>query len=388
MKKKILIIGICVIVVALFFLIPFIKEYNFYKKFMESDSWVTSRSYLEEYPDGRYVKEATQRLEELSYQDVKKLRTETSCTYYDENCPDGKHKEEVAYIRIGCSSDPWRDINAYIEKYPKGEFMDSVRVEYEKVWDKEIAKYNNNKGKLSASARKFMDEMMDYMKYNMVNTICVEVNSTLRLKDYKEYPQEVRALLEMLNDNSLNIEENMIPLKEKFPESYTQSLNSLLIDGLQQSFDAVFKKGFVNVVTTKNEKAPQVKINYVIQSQEDKLGATPIPHIWEYTESSIYGALPGSKSVKAYLIGISINFNAHYTIPGSQNKYDFAGVGKPENDISNIEDISDGYQKMTKTCFEQFSDNLSKSLGLQKTEQENQSVDELVAPSAPLYDLE
>ena len=41
----------------------------------------------------------------------------------------------------------------------------------------------------------YMDEMLQYMKSHRVNTIKIDINSTLRLKDYNEYDKKVRGVI-------------------------------------------------------------------------------------------------------------------------------------------------------------------------------------------------
>ena len=67
------------------------------------------------------------------------------------------------------------------------------------------------------------------------------------------------------------------------------------------------------------------------------------------------------------MVGISINFNAEFTIPNSDITYTYSEKGSPENNISGINDIEDGYRKMTRMCFEQFSDKMVKNMGLDET---------------------
>ena len=52
------------------------------------------------------------------------------------------------------------------------------------------------------------------------------------------------------------------------------------------------------------------------------------------------------------------------SIPGKSNKYSYAEVGNPGQEISNIEDIKDGYRKMTQACFNEFAQKMLINIGL------------------------
>ena len=81
------------------------------------------------------------------------------------------------------------------------------------------------------------------------------------------------------------------------------------------------------------------------------------PHIWVYQETL-------TKKVLGYLMGISIQIDATFTIPDSNVTYTYSEQGAPENEIKNIQDVQEGYLHMSAMCFAQFANKMSRNLGL------------------------
>lgn len=262
---------------------------------------------------------------------------------------------------------PLTAINTYFQMYPSGKYADSVNNIYNRLWDAEIAKYNaRDKKRESDKAVKYMTEMLQYMKTNHVNTIQVNVNPTLKLKDYTEYSASIRQNLEQdfANETLPLNTSNMVSLKDNFQQGSLKELEEILLEGIKRSMDSMFTAGFIEVSSfeEKQDNYPQLTFNYTIQSQEDSDG---YPHLWVYTESSSY--IGGYSIPKKYLIGITIRFNTVFTIPNSNVSYTYSERGVPESNISDIDDISDGYKRMTQMCFAQFSNKMSKNMGLKET---------------------
>lgn len=328
MKKGIIIALVLAAIVALIVAIPSIKENRLYHQAMDGDEYV--------------------------------------CDEYIYKYPDGKHLDDVMYRKTVCVDYPLTAINDYIQKFPAGKHVDEVNAIYENLWDEEIAKYNSrDKVKESEEAVRYMLEMLNYMKEHHVNAIQVSVNSTLKLKDYDEYDKSIQQLMEILyEDEVLPLKaENIVSLKSNFQQGDVSNLEKILVDGVQESMDNMFTPGFI-IVKSSNEyddqqiECPELAFNYTIESQED----SEFPHFWIYTEESYGRDIP-----KKYLIGITIRFNADFSIPNSNVSYSYSEKGTPEDDISGIDDISDGYRRMTQICFAQFSNKMSKNMGLKET---------------------
>lgn len=284
------------------------------------------------------------------------------CDEYLEEYPDGRHADDVCFMKIERSDKEMSSITEYLERFPDGKFADRANAICDSIWDAEIAKYDSRDKSLdSPEAVAYMGEMLQYMKKNRINTLVVEANSTLKLKDYDEYDESVRTFLEILNDSKLTIADHMISLKRNFTSGSVSSLTNILKYGVAESMNRMFSEDFIEVkdLSSCSENlanvCPRLTFDCVISSQEETVEGYVFPHIWVYSEFDV---------PKNYLIGISVDFDAKFTIPGSDVTYTYKERGEPGENIDSIEDISDGYRQMTAICFTKFSDKMAANLGL------------------------
>ena len=346
MRKKIF-VGVVASIILLAIAAPFIKEYKTYSKAKSGSDVSLCDEYINKYPDGRYVDEVLDVKENIAFDKVKEEKDSYTCDWYAEVCPNGKRLEEVRYLKIeyskkialGQTNDLLIAINEYLHDFPNGKYFGEVNSTCDSLWDVEIMRYNSrDKKRESATAVKFMSEMLQYMKKNRINSILVDVSSHLQLKDYEEYDSRVREFLESINDNkALPLSSGMISLKSNFSQADVSTLMQILSDGVQKSLDKMFTPGFISVVSSSSKELPKLHFDYTIKSQEESYGSIVIPQIWNYREGFI---------IRNYLIGISIFFKAHYSIPGSSTTFDYSEKGEPANNISNVDNINDGYRRM------------------------------------------
>lgn len=367
-KGNKIIVGVVASVIILAIAIPFIREYKIYSKAKDGNDIALCDGYINRYPDGRYLEEVLEIKEKIAFDKVKEEKDSYTCDWYAEVCPKGKRLEEVRYLKIeyskkkilGNTNDLLVAINEYLHDYPNGKYSGEVNSTCDSLWDAEIERYNTRgKKRESATAVKFMSEMLQYMKKNRINSVLVDVSSHLQLKDYDEYDSRVREYLESTNDNNaLSLSSGMISLKSNFSQADISTLMQILSEGVQKSLDKMFTPGFISVVSSSSGDLPKLHFDYTIKSQEERYGSVVIPHIWSYHEGYI---------VKNYLIGISIFFKAHYSIPGSLTTFDYSEKGEPANNINNVDDINDGYRRMTSMCFAEFSNKMARNMGLKET---------------------
>ena len=201
--------------------------------------------------------------------------------------------------------------------------------------------------------------MLHYMKRNRINTILLEMNPNITLKDFDEYDEDVKEFLySWYRDEKLPLEGNLLSLKENFTEQDRGSLMQILADGVQKSFNNMFSKDLVSVVTSSYEAAensPVLSFNYVVKNRSDEQ-VNSLPNIWTYVQD---------ETPKAYILAIDVEFDAKFSIPGSDITYEYSEVGDPGNEITGIEDVKDGYRRMTTVCFAKFSDKMAENLGLE-----------------------
>lgn len=313
--------------------------------------------------------------EKRAYSKVEEELTLEACDVYEQEWPEGSHLDDVLYLRISLAVGVGRvtEISNYLQKCPDGKHVAEAKAESDRLWDVQIGKYNaRHKQNVKENAKAFMDAMLSYMKKNRVNTIVVDYESTLKLKEYSEYSKEIRDLLELFNDESLSLKEGMVTFSSNFSQASMDELNKKLVNGVQKSMDKIFTPGFIQVISSEDDeekgydKMPRFHFDCKISSQEETVAGYVIPHIWTYTEQTTYGYKSvGKETVKGYLIGITILFNAKFSLPEGGAYYEFADKGEPENDISGIDNIRDGYRKMTSECFMRFSNKIAENLGLE-----------------------
>lgn len=292
------------------------------------------------------------------YNEVVRERELYKCMDYINMYPDGKHLEEVVFLKVDLTK-KMGNIMEYLDAYPVGKYADKVNALCDSLWDNEIAKYAmRDKTGEAADAIKYMEEMLKYMKENRINNIKIDIESKINLKDYSTYDERARKLLEINTDSNLPLAQHMISLKDNFTNADQQTLREILLNGLQKSLDKIFTPGFIIAGTGGTKlNSPNVHFVYNIENQETDLGFCIIPEVWTYSENKV---------PKAYLLGISINFDATFLIPNSSVSYSYSERGNPESSISNIENIKDGYRKMTIMCFARFSNTMSDNLGLEE----------------------
>ena len=321
------------------------------------------RAYIEDFPDGKHA-------EDVYYRSVK-LHPDDDfyITRYMKKFYQSEHYDEVKTIYDEClfhyierRGYRMKDVMAYLNNIPDGAYTNEVNRMCDSIWDAEINKYRAQpKAKKAAKATRYLDAMLDYMKKLRVNVLVITTESTYKLKDYTEYSQAVRDIMEM-NDRYelLPVQGNVISLKDNFSRGNQSALNQILSQGLQASFDSIFTCGFIQVVDdSRNYKTsyPRAVFSYEIESQEDEIWGTAYPQLWVYYENKI---------PKKYLVGISISCRVHFTIPNSDITYELSGKGVPEKDINGIRDITDGYRQMTIMSFARFSNDLYAKFGLKE----------------------
>ena len=365
MKKRI-IIGVLISLVLICIAFPYLREYKFYSRAKNGNNVEYCDGYIENYPNGRYLADILEIKDSIAFMKVQDEHTSSACDWYETVCSDGKHLEEVRYLHVGYSDNSLSAINNYLHDFPNGKFANEVNAICDSLWDVEIKKYiSSAKKKGSAAAIKYMNEMLQYMKAHRVNSVLVDVKSHLQLKDYEEYGSNVREQIERLYAGEVpTLSQGMISIKLNFSEEDISTLMDILTDGVQNSFDQLFTPGFITVKQASEEDLPRLHFDYTIKNQEERYGNIMLPSIWIYSKRERFAYVD---VVRNYLIGISIFFKARYSIPGSATTFVYSENGEPADKINDIEDISDCYRRMTKICFQQFSNKMSRYLGLKET---------------------
>lgn len=292
---------------------------------------------------------------------------------YMQKYPDGRHAQEVAYFFIireaGNSPGLGDALDAcmeYLKNFPDGKYSAKITRVYDSIWDSEISKYERDVApEVSPEASAYVRSMLAYMKAHNLHAIAVRSNAALHLKEYSEYPSNVRTLMESVsNDASKPLEpklpDDMVTIKDQVTEESAAGWTSQIIDGLQSGFNSVFTPSFIKFVSVDElegqnvDEMPAVTVDYVVSTQETKFGGYVLPDVWSST-----GVVPGGGKM---VLGIAMDFKAVFTLPGAQP---FEVTAKGDAGKEQIQSESGNYYDvMCRRCVDTFSDKIESSFGI------------------------
>lgn len=327
-----------IILTLIIYNLPYFKELRFYNEVVESGDTYKINKYYRIYPHGRH------------YEDVMAY--------------------ELQLSEKGKGEKPIHVLTRYLHKFPDGKYSQKFNAQCDSLWDNEIAKYQQrDKSHESPDAVKYMTEMLHYMKTKRVNSVNFKINPSVTLKDYDEYSEDAKLILRLFS-RANNVEfdqEKILSLKENFTQQDKSILVQILAEGLEKSFRRMFSSDFVAINKDKDDYdslSPNLTINYTIKNQELATDKYIIPDVWTYRSQDF---LTKQWVTKGFILGIDVNFDTQFTIPGSDVTYNYTEVGEPGKEIRDIESIQDGYRQMTQMCFAKFSNKMSDNLGLEET---------------------
>ena len=120
-------------------------------------------------------------------------------------------QEQLAYNKVK-SEESIESCKSYEEEWPEGKHLKEVNAIWDRIWDKEIKKYeDNDKSQASAEGIKMMRELLQYMKQQRINTLLLTTGQMLDIKDFDEY--KIRVIGKCTTNS-------MIP--EESPIDYSQ----------------------------------------------------------------------------------------------------------------------------------------------------------------------
>lgn len=288
---------------------------------------------------------------------------------YFNKYPEGAHAQEVVLFAVQANEQQNRPVDVvkygtrYLHDYPDGKYTEQVTVLHNQIWDNEIARFDAAAaGAASEDGTAYVRAMLRYMRDHHVNTVEVKGNPTLSLKEYSEYPEHVRTLLEILSNHKVSpirLPDDMETIKNRITLSSASSYTSIITKSLQRGFNRVLSPDFIVFSEdTDDPDLPTVTVDYTISTQESYYGGTAVPEIWEYKSGPSYMMTP-----KCYLLGIGITFDAKFTLPDSDVSYTVHSKGDPGSETINV-DRSQAYTTMCVRCTERFSQTIADDLGI------------------------
>jgi hypothetical protein len=357
----VLILAISYLLVYTFFL----NEYWSYKDAMKSEKTYAIKTYLDKYPEGRYVKEVELKLDSVAYfKDVLADSSAVSVEFYLNYCPNATHREDVQYIEL-VKRPTLPKAKEFMDTYSNSTKKDQVAQIVNNLWDNELNLFQQNLGRDDVSSTKvdFFLNLLLHMKAVNNNKFVIKFSHTTKLKDLIEYPSSVTDLLALLQDIKPT-SENVYDLKSNFKESNILQLEDDVSFEIQKAISNVFSTDFFQFETlhssdqlNASENDIVFYIDYKIQNEEVFEG---VPELWTYTQNDIF---------KGYLLGIDVSFSLNLKNPGNSKTLSFEEKGNPGTEISDIEDFTRAYSIMVSRSFNTFINEMSKDLGLEKDEE-------------------
>lgn len=326
---------------------------------------------------------AFSRIEKL-YDAGSKETLDMAVADYKEKYPEGRHFSEVMFMPVKYvrnSQDVIQVLDAvdkYLEENPKGPYVRECKEISDKIWDVEIQKYETiAQSSASQKGADFVKAMLQYMKRNNVRTIDVVAVPHLDLKEYKEYPYELRKLIESVPPNPVpgmnkgeepKLPDDLVTIKDKITIEDAEYWVKYIVSALQKGFNNVLTPNFITFKeihkeNKSNNKLPKVTVNYTVSTQETIKG---LPDIWVYSQSI------GSYVYSAGLfLGIRMNFDATFSLPGESIQYNISGSGDAGSDDLNNISISVVYSKMCEISTYQFAEKIADEFGLKPQDSVN-----------------
>jgi hypothetical protein len=302
--------------------------------------------------------------EYFAYKSAINDRTESACYEYLYDYNGGRYVEEVRFVECEVTRDILK-VRAFLMDYPENSEIGVVNEMKNMLWDEEIKKYEELASEGGdQEAITFFRELLHYMRDHNLSHIYVEFDPYTDLKNYEEYSAEVQEYLSFFEELSEEpaILGNIISLTENFSAGDLNYLKTIVDDGIKESFEAVFSDNFIYIEALEgqhdNPEELVIELGYNIVNQTDidqEYGLT-YPIVWNYTVNDIF---------ESYLLGIEVEFDFSFKIPNSEKSYSFEMIGQPGDEVDNIEDIADGYRRMTEMTFANYANNISNRFGIE-----------------------
>ncbi len=316
-----------------------------------------------------------------SYGEVKKAygeeypwRVEYCVDDYVRDFPDGKHLDQVLMMLVSIKQEEDDAVSTldaaerYIELLPDGPHADECRQIISDIWDAEISKYQS-RVQTPTKATEFVVSMLRYMKRENIREIAVVPHPELRLKDYADYSDNVKRLMEFFYSDSEPRLSTLVTIKDKIDDETAGYWARYITDALNKGFGQVLTRSFIEFNTVYDESdldpnMPRVDASFIVKTQEDEYGC---PELWIYTETeSNYGVTLNKK--QSLVLGIAMDFDVDFILPDTGQQYEFKSSGDPGSaEIKG--DPSSAYATMCNRCTQVFAEDLSRQLGLPQGEE-------------------
>ena len=300
----------------------------------------------------------------FEYLNVKKYGTSEACRSYYSRFPDGYFTEEVKVIEIKDDRDIVL-VREFFKNYPNSEYSSDIELINLEIWNNEIKRYDSitqSNNRFDENAVIFFKELLTYMRDNKRSEIFIKLNGNVNVKDFESYPNEIKDAMDLMHEylGDRPVTGHIVNITSNYDPGAIEHYEEIIHQSILNSFENLLSDNFISVGTfddSNNEKNDLIiSIEYEIENQETTLSWMDgiYPEIWEYVVAEKF---------ESYLIGISIKFNFLFELTNSE--YAFSLQTNALDNISNIQNISEGYRRMTEQNFQNFADGILVRFGIE-----------------------
>lgn len=383
----------------------YFQEYFAYREAVTASYLADADIYTYRYPNGRWKEEVEEHCEELAFEDAKSeyenLQRADVWDSYMERFSSGAHYsearklfEEGSYNDLVLNINSWFDgvysnesplilIENFNEDFKESAYLPQVDSMYGVVWgrlndlfaDVVRKKYDRTGG------IKFFKTAMKYLEENKMTKIYVHFSDwDVRLKDWDDYSSKAKKYLDELTEfsNSYSASsfqlfnsvksppptENPPPSARKYVQgNYRSSNKSAFVRKLKNNFIEIFGNAPFDIIQASDGANTEDHVSFHVDSkisnQEFKEGGSAVPELYTITTSTNFL----DKKFDGYIFGIESQCAVTGTIPGNAKDYKGTFKGDPASSFSDINGITDAYEKLIGSIFESMGESLGNQLG-------------------------
>lgn len=237
----------------------------------------------------------------------------------------------------------------------------------------------------------FLKGVVDYAAESGNKVISVKFTQRTALKDYEDYPEEIRAATDRVIALGNELEgTHYPPPSEKPPVSIntffkgnTGALENRLMRIIQVRMDRLFGDRAL-VVKRSNEESPAgivLDVEYLVSTLEDNfgdIGFAPSLYVWQTQngrglnnmDPEILKNIPPEDLerimrtiFRGYLLATNIDWDLVMYYPGSSTIETYAISTRPQAEMQNVESNNMALKRMMETAFSRFADSFLAEFG-------------------------
>ncbi len=375
-KKEICVASLLIVLAYLFY--P--GEYLSYRKAITEKSLPPIDSYLHQYPNGKYKDEVFFLKDSIFFDKVKLLINNHDCDAFDiyvdnigiegRNFEKVKQESEKCKINFIENNPTIKNVVNFLTKHPTSIYNFRALQLYDSLWHNIYKTYDINVA--NSDAKTFFRLVLDNAKESRDFRVGVTFNSKIALKDWEDYPIEVRnkidniyALFNKIDNISLPPpgKTDMPSIKNVFIETKKQEMQENVIGRIKQQLEQIFGEQLIDVIPINKEDTEQTKTPSTIFIDYDVKSSSPenqseFPSIYVYSQTE--------KKIKRYLgyvLGVSISWKMTMVTAQQSKNYKLGYASKAENEYSNVGNMNDVYSTMVDHNFMHFADYIGKNFG-------------------------